>query len=181
MPIQNLYQSPAGSNGNDGALPAAYVPGWQAYTNLTTPQIAAFQAFPQDLTIYASSRRWLAEISGTSVTYAPTGAAAPVTIPLDTGDRSKTLLIGLRQAADDGLVTSTAFADTAGNFHTVDAAGIKAVHQAVMSFVQALFMAQTQLAAGIKAKPPTISTRSQIDAAYGSLAPNSVSATNPAK
>jgi hypothetical protein len=178
MPIQNIYQSPAGSGGNDGAIPTVYVPGWGVYTNLTALQIAAFESFPQDLTNYASQRRWLAEISGTSVTYTPTGGTQ-VTIPLDTTDRSKTLLIGLRQAADDGAIIITSFADTAGNFHTLDLTGIKAVHQAVMGFVQALFMAQTQMAAGINAS--TISKRSQIDAAYASIAPNSVSATNPAK
>ena len=42
-----LYQSPPGSGGNDGALPTAYDPKWQFWTNLTPAQIEKFQSFPE--------------------------------------------------------------------------------------------------------------------------------------
>jgi hypothetical protein len=171
-PDRPAYQSPPNSGGNDGALPTVYDPIWQSYVNLTTAQQFAFQGFPQALTWYAGVQRWLAEISGTSVTFTPTGSAVPITIALDTGDRSKTLLIGARQAIDDGLVTTVSF-----NGYALDAAGTKTVHSAVMAFVQALFAAQNKILAGIGS---SITSWSQIDAIYAAIAPNSVSATRPA-
>lgn len=42
-----LFQSPANSGANDGAMPLAYDINWQRYTNLTADQIQWFQAQPE--------------------------------------------------------------------------------------------------------------------------------------
>ena len=158
-------------SGLNGAIPTVYDPDWGTYTDLSPAQIAAFQAFPQDLMDYASVQRWQAEFSGTAVTY------NSVLIPLTTDDRSKALVIGMRQAVDDALVTSVSFIDASGNSHTLDVNGVKAVHGAIMTFVQTLFAAQVGVNAAITGA--TITKRSQIDAIYASIAPNSPSAKNP--
>jgi hypothetical protein len=170
---QRLYQSPPGSGQNDGTLPQVYDVTWQTYTNLTPAQIAAFKSFPQFLNFYAGLRRWLAEISGTAVTY------NSVLIPLATDDRSKLLVAAMRQAVDDGLIATAAFVDVSGNSHTLDVNGVKAVHQAIMGFVQALFAAHVSVIVGINATPQTITNPLQIDAVFAPLAPNSPSALNP--
>jgi hypothetical protein len=47
IPPPLLYESPAGSKGNDGALPSEYDTKWQLWTNLTKEQVEKFQSFPQ--------------------------------------------------------------------------------------------------------------------------------------
>jgi hypothetical protein len=155
----------------NGNLPTVYDPQWPVYTDLSPAQIDAFQSFPEDLSKYATQRRWMAELTGTSVTLSPA-----VTIPLDTSDRSKILIMGIRQALDDGLLTQAQFKDVSGTVRMLDATGIKAVQGAVLGFVNALFVAEATLLAGITATPPTITSRSQIDAAYAKIAPKSPSA-----
>jgi hypothetical protein len=59
-----FFQSPPGSGGNDGAMPLAYEPLWQYFTNLTPAQIAAFQAMPEWTAFVAKVQ---ADPSGTSI------------------------------------------------------------------------------------------------------------------
>jgi hypothetical protein len=47
IPPPLLYESPANSKSNDGALPTEYDPKWQLWTNLTREQIEKFQSFPE--------------------------------------------------------------------------------------------------------------------------------------
>jgi hypothetical protein len=47
IPPPKLYESPAGSKSNDGALPTEYDPKWQLWINLTREQIEKFQSFPE--------------------------------------------------------------------------------------------------------------------------------------
>lgn len=164
-----LYHSPPGSGGNDGALPTVYDPAWMRFTNLTPAQIVAFQGFPQDLLLYASTRRWLAEISGTTVSG----------IPLNTQDRDQAKVSQLKQAFDAGVIAggTVSFSDATGNIQTVNAATATALYAAIVAFVQSTYTTYANLFAGINAK--TITTRKQIDAAYAAIAPNSPSTTNP--
>lgn len=166
MPIK-LYQSPPNSGSNDGAAPQNYDPLWQAFVNLTPSQILAFQSFPQDLIKYTSIRRWQAELSGVTV-----GG-----IPLTTDSESQSKISQLKQAFDTGAISQVSFKDATGNFHSVDLAAATAVYTGVVQFIQALRDAEATIVTGINGS--TITTRKQIDAAIGPLAPSSVSATNP--
>lgn len=167
-PLSRLYESPANSGGNDGALPSVYDPTWQSYTNLTPSQILAFQAFPQDLVFYVRSRRWMAERSGVTV----------ASVPLTTSEGDQAKVAQLKQAFDTGAVVGTVdFFDANGTVHAVDAAAATAIYRGVVSFVQQTYSTAANLVAGINSK--SIATRKQIDAAYAAIAPNSPSATNP--
>lgn len=165
----------------NGALPTAYDPAWRSYSaGLTQAQSLAFEAFPQDLLFYAETRRWLAENDGAfqvSVTVTPLGSLNPVTIPVFSDDRSKTLLIGLRQGIDDNIETTQQFKDANGNWTLLDATGIRTVHSAVFNYVASLFAAENQIHQGVAGK--TITTRKQIDAIFAAIAVNSPSAINP--
>lgn len=156
---QKFYQSPPGSNGNDGALPTTWDADWQVFTNLTTPQIAAFQGMPQDLLFYAAHRRWVKEISGTTVKG----------IPVGTQDRDQAKISQLKQAFDAGALSGVvAFNDAAGKTQMLDADGVTALYYAIISFVQKTYSAFASLKSGIAAK--TISSRAQVDAAYENIA-----------
>ena len=149
-------------------VPMAYDPTWQTYTNLTPAQIAAFQSFPEDLLIYANTRRWMAEISGITV-----GG-----VPLTTQDRDQSKIAQLKQAFDNGTLTNPVpFSDASGATQTVDAAAATALYTAVVRFVEATYTALATLKVGIA--NATITSRKQIDAAYAAIAPNSPSATHP--
>jgi hypothetical protein len=156
------------------SIPTVYDPNWGGFDNLTPSQILWFESQPQDLIKYTNVRRSAAEQSGTSVTFTPTGAQAPVTIPLNMQGDSKVNAIGMRQGVHDGLLTQISFIDNAGNVQTVDVAGAKAVHQAMFGFVAALNNAAATLINGVNAK--TVTSRTQIDTAFAAIAPNSPSA-----
>lgn len=53
------------------AIPTVYDGSWRSYTDLTKDQIAAFQAFPQDLLKYNAGQRWLYEIRAFPSTMVP--------------------------------------------------------------------------------------------------------------
>lgn len=55
QPAQMRYSGPP--------VPTAYDPNWQKYTNLTKPQIAWFQAQPQDLITYATLKVQQADVT----------------------------------------------------------------------------------------------------------------------
>lgn len=160
MPIVPvLYTGPA--------IPTQYDPGWRRFTNLTPAQITSFEQFPQALLLYASQRRWQAEISGTTV--------GGIALTTQLQDQQK--IAGLKQAFDAGVLTSTPFFDAAGNIQTVNAVAFNAIYAAVVQFVDVTYQTAAQLVVGIKGG--TITTQAQIDAAYAAIAPNSPSA-NPA-
>jgi hypothetical protein len=171
MPVLGpSYQSPPGSGGNDGALPKVWDPGYQNYINLTPQQVVAFQSMPQALLLYAGTRRWMAEISGTTV----------AGVPLTTQDRDQSKISQLKQAYDTGVKTgTTSFSDAVGNTQVVDAAAVTAIYTGIVLFVDATYETYATLKAGIKAAQPTITTRKQIDTAYAAISPNSPSATKP--
>jgi hypothetical protein len=168
-PPPKLYTGPT--------VPIAYDPAWQTYTNLTPAQIAAFQAFPQDLLKYASSRRWLAETSVLPVTVTLLGV--PTVLQIDTSDRGQARIDKLSRKWAANATATTTFVDATGTPYALNAAAIIAIDNAVTNLIEVLFTAYGQLMAGINAATPTITKRSQIDAAYATIAPNSPSAKNP--
>lgn len=165
----SLYQSPANSGGNDGAPPTVYDPSWPLFSNLTTSQILAFQAFPQDLMSYSMKRLNAAEISGVTVN----------TIPLATTGAELAKLSRFQQAMDKAAFATTKFIDKTGAVHTLGVPQLQQLFVGVAQFINSLYTAYDQINTAVNATPPTITTRAQIDAIYAPLAPNSPSAINP--
>lgn len=94
------------------AMPTTYDANWNHYTGLTSAQIAAYEAFQQDLIIYATHKTQLAAHAAIT----PTATAA-----------------------------------------------------AISAAVTAAYATEATEVAGINAKPPTVTTRAQIDAAFGAV------------
>lgn len=103
--LRNPFQSPPGSGGNDGASPTTYDTGWQKYTNLTSNQIEAFQAFPQDLQYYATQKGWEFEQKGFS-----------------TSGINKTYITAMRAAVDTLVAAVNATPATITSRAQIDAA-----------------------------------------------------------
>src|SRR5690242_10426132 len=99
-------------SGLNGALPTVYDPNWQRYTDLSPAQIAAFQAFPQDLAKYIALRRWQTEICSAlpatgkpNYITLPNDGSAVAGIQLVTDADSQRKIAALKQALDNGAVT----------------------------------------------------------------------------
>lgn len=91
-----------------GALPIAYDPNWNHYTGLTRAQIAAYEAFPQDLAIYASHKRFLAAHAAIT----PAATAAAITAAVNAAYATEaTALVGVN--ATPPTITTRAQIDTA--------------------------------------------------------------------
>lgn len=159
-PIQRLYQSPANSGGNDGALPTVYDPSWQSYTNLTPAQVEAFQGFPQAIQDYSSYSRWIKEISDLTL---PNG------IKLAMDSESQRKIAGLKQAFDSGALTGTVPFVAKDGVHQLAAADVTALFQACVARVQATYAAHANVINGTNANPRTITSRAQVDAAFAAI------------
>jgi hypothetical protein len=162
----------------NGAIPTVYDPKWPSYIDLSPAQIAAFQAFPQDLTNYVGNLRWWWEISSVP-SDGSAGTTPYITIPAGHGtisgmqvmtdDRSKQLLAGLKQALDAGVLTVPpgGFPFITGNgVYMLSAQDVTNLSGFVARWVQASFMTAATLLAGINAIPQTITTRAQVVAAF---------------
>jgi len=179
QPTVIYYQSPPGSGGNDGALPTTYDPLWQYYVNLTQEQIAAFQAFPEDLVKYTAHRRWQWEISATS-----SDGLGPaqhyLTIPADgtaiagmqvyADDRSQNKISYLFQGTTSGAFThgpagTTPFLARNGTYWLAHA-DITALYGYVMRWIQQSYVTAANLYDQINVSPPTVTSRAQVDAAF---------------
>jgi hypothetical protein len=144
------------------AVPTSYDPSWQLFVNLTPAQIAAFQAFPQDLTKYVGIRRWQTEIAGITL---PTG------VRLATDQTSQSKIAALKQAIDNGTVNSTGVFPflALDGVHQLSAADITVLYGFVVRYVQATYVVAASLLAGVNAIPQTITTRAQVDAAFAAI------------
>lgn len=107
-----------------------------------------------DLIAYAAQKRWEKEVGGATV-----GGMA-----IHTDDRSKSLIMGARMAAEADPDFTTDWKAADGSFITIDAATIVAVSNAVLAHVANCFAIEAQVidAIGIG----TITTTSEIDAAF---------------
>lgn len=107
-----------------------------------------------DLVAYAAQKRWEKEVGGTEV-----GG-----MPVFTDDRSKTLIMGARQAADADPDFTTQWKTAAGAFITLDAAMIMAISNAVLAHVAACFAREAAVIAAIEDE--TITSAAEIDDAF---------------
>lgn len=157
------------------AVPIAWVADWNLYTNLTPAQVLAFQTFPQDLTIYAATRRWAAETTILPVQL--TLAGNPVTLQVDMSDRGQARIDKLCRKWAANATATTQFVDTTGTVYALNAANLMALDNAVTNYIEALFTAYASNIAAINAL--TLTTRKGIDAVYAAIAPNSPSGLAP--
>lgn len=107
-----------------------------------------------DLASYARDRRWQVEIAGITV-----GGVA-----IATDDRSKTMILGARLAAQSDPSWSTIWRGADGNAYPVNAAAIVAISDAVQAHVNATFVALADVLAAIAAG--TTATFAEVDAAF---------------
>lgn len=149
------------------AVPTAYEASWQTYTNLTQPQIAAFQAFPADLVKYASFKRWAKEVS--PLTISDNANATVNGVVLDMGSESQRYMSDAKQAFDNGTLTGSISFNAKDGAHTFNAADIASIYAAKTERIQETRTALGTLVVGINAAPPTITSRAQIDAAFAVL------------
>lgn len=124
------------------------------YEDMLTPEEEDPAA---QLIAYAAVRRWEREVAGIEV--------GGMTVHTD--DRSKTLIMGARQAADADPAFITQFKVAAG-FVTLDAAAITVISDAVLAHVADCFAREAAVAAAIEAG--TIATAAEIDAAFAAAA-----------
>ena len=131
------------------AVPMAYDPVWQTYTNLTKAQIAAFQAMPQDLAKYALIRGWQAQNKPLTVNESTVTMVSPqATFGTDPTTRTMDITIkGIMPSKFDAAAVQTAATNHAQSTHDV----------------------YQTLAASINATPPTVTTRAQVDAAFAAI------------
>lgn len=158
------------------AIPTTWDPSWNSFTNLTPAQIAAFQAFPQDLTLYTSSQRWQFENRMFAANRVPlpnnyvTIGGVPVYPSADNiGKITAMALDAQMNAADSYTFTVSAPPPTVGlaTVYTLTAAQAIALFSGVRAYVQQCRDIEGQLVNGINGG--TITSRAQIDAAFAGL------------
>lgn len=110
-----------------------------------------------DLIAYTAQKRWEKEVGGIEV-----GG-----MPVFTDDRSKTLIMGARQAADADPAFTTQWKTAAGAFITLDAATIMAISNAVLTHVAACFAREATVIAAIEDE--TITNTAEIDGAFDAV------------
>lgn len=114
---------------------------------------------PPDLYAHAAEARWRYEVGGIKM--------GLMTIATD--DRSKTLIMGARMAADLDPAFTTAFKTSSGDFITVDAPTVILLSNMLLNHVAIAFAKEAQVTTAIK--DGTITTTDEIDAAFGYKAP----------
>lgn len=111
-----------------------------------------------DLVGYAAAVRYAKEIGGITV-----GGA-----PVDTSRESQSMIANAVAFLDASGGTSVAYKTPAG-FVTLTAEQVRAIALAVGGHVQACFAKEAEIAAGLAASPPTISTEAAIGAAFAAI------------
>lgn len=116
---------------------------------IQTPQTTA-----SDLIAYAAAARWRKETGGITVSG----------IQVATDDRSKQMIMGARIAADADPGFTTPWVAADGSIHTVDAAAVIAISNAVLAHVAACFAIYADVKGEIDDE--TITTFAEIVAAF---------------
>ena len=137
QPIKRPYKGPA--------VPTAYEANWSLYTNLTPAQEAWFQSQPVDLAKYAKTQQ---QLVGT----APLVHSSGITVHgmVDGTGTVSSLRMSLAVGKDISAVAST---------------DVAAAHAAFVARWKATQAVEATAITGINAKPPTVTSRAQIDAA----------------
>lgn len=110
------------------------------------------------LTAYAAQKRWECEVAGITVTL------GGVEVAIATDDRSKTMISGARIAANVDANFTTPWVCADGSIHTLTAAEIVTVSDAVLAHVAGCFSTYATVKAAIDAA--TITDAAGVDAAF---------------
>jgi hypothetical protein len=120
------------------------------------------------LLAYSANARWTLAQGGITLNGVPTATD-------DATRQTMTSAVVLAQT-DPTVTVDWKMQD--GSFVQLTAPQIIATGQAIAGFVQACFSAESTIAAGINATPPTITTQAQIDAAYAQI-PTTITSPPP--
>lgn len=126
------------------------VAGWEAAGNT----IPAYEPPEADLIAYAAQKRWEKEVGGIEISG----------MYVHTDDRSKSLIMGARLAAEADPNFTTDWKAADGSFITVDAPTIIMISNAVLAHVASCFGIEAQVMAAIEAG--AITEIAEIDAAF---------------
>lgn len=154
-----LYDNPA--------IPTVWDPNWPNYVDLTTAQVAAFEAFPQDLIRYAGTIRWYYEIRSfpqSSSMPNPYITVAGITVVTNTDNLTKITALALDAQLNNADTYSITVNGTVFNLNATQAI---ALFNGVRAYVQQCRNIEAQMINGINAN--TITSRSQIDTAFAVL------------
>lgn len=147
-------------SGLNGTIPTQYDPIWPVYTDLNAVQIAAFQAFPQDLINYTSIKRWQKEIAGMVLNN--------MTIVLDATGLALLSGLAIRAQRDQSANASTSYTFTSqGNCITLSPSQALALFDAVSVFIQQCRSAEGVIVGNINSG--LITSRSQVDSDLSSI------------
>jgi hypothetical protein len=132
---------------------------------LTDDQLASLDPAPTaesiatGLLAYSGQQRWTIAQGGITVNG----------VPMGTDDATRQTLTSAVVLAQTDSTITVDWKLQDGSFVQLTAAQIIGLGKAVAGFVQACFSAESTLATGINATPPTITTKAQIDAAYAAI------------
>ncbi|HRO00334.1 MAG TPA: DUF4376 domain-containing protein [Nitrobacter sp.] len=118
-------------------------------------QVISYGDLKADLKAYAADKRWQKEVGGITVNG----------VPIATDDRSKQMIMGARMAAEADSNFTTPWVANDGNVHTLTAAEVIAISNAVLAHVAACFATFATVAAKIDSEE--IAGAAQVDAAFG--------------
>ena len=137
----------------DGRVPTGYT--FARDGNGVLAQVLAYGDLKTDLKAYAAQKRWQKEVGGITV-----GG-----IPIATDDRSKQMIIGARMAAEADSGFTTPWVANDGSVHTLTAADVIGISNAVLAHVGSCFAIYATVADQIESD--AIAGAAQIDAAFG--------------
>lgn len=137
----------------EGRIPTGYT--FARDGNGVLAQVLAYGDLVTDLKSYAADKRWQKEIGGITVNG----------ISIATDDRSKQMIIGARMAAEADSSFTTPWVASDGSVHTLAAADVIGISNAVLAHVGSCFATYATVAAQIDSAD--ITSAEQIDAAFG--------------
>jgi hypothetical protein len=165
FPPDRYYQSPPNSGANDGATPTVYESNWWRYVNLTPNQSAWFASQPPYLVFYAAQIRSQKELGSLGPQITVGG------IPIPTHTSAVTYF---NQLGINGILGATGPSATYsfvinGVSYTLGLPQIKTLYSGLAKFINNCHTVEAQMVTNANATPPTITSTSQIDAAFAAI------------
>lgn len=112
-----------------------------------------------ELLEYSAGARYAKEVGGITLDGAP----------IATDRDSRGMITGAYNSAQRDSSWTTVWKATGGTFVTLTAAQVISMAIVVAGYVESCFAAEASTAAGIRADPPTITTKQQVDGAYAAV------------
>lgn len=135
----------------DGGGMLAYIAGGGTIAPYVAPTLTTEQ-----LIAYAASKRWSVMTAGV-----PIGGGVIV----DSSNDSLSLITGTIESLERGWISAPVKFKAATGWVDLTLAQIQAIAAAISQHTQACFVVEESVVAGITADPPTITSKSQVDAA----------------